>query len=121
MMVDLPGTTPEGWRATLEEAHSLDPPHVSSSVNGARFSRPRSGRGGHGVREWYSDGGSNGRPPLPQDEASADAYRTASSFWRSRGYLHSEVSSYARSADDISRHNSAYWQASPMLASVTCR
>ena len=98
----LPGTTPEGWRATLEEAHSLDPPHVSSYdlqvEEGTAFGK------------WYSDGESNGRPPLPQDEESADAYRVASSFWRSRGYLHYEVSSYARTEGEKSRHNSAYWK-----------
>ena len=53
----------------------------------------------------------HGRPPLPRDEeASADAYRTASAFWRSRGYLHYEVSSYARTEGEKSRHNSAYWR-----------
>ena len=98
----LPGTTPEGWRATLDEAHSLDPPHVSSYdlqvEEGTAFGK------------WYSDGESNGRPPLPQDEESADAYRVASSFWRSHGYLHYEVSSYARTEGEKSRHNSAYWK-----------
>ena len=98
----LPGTTPEGWRATLDEAYSLDPPHVSSYdlqvEEGTAFGK------------WYSDGESNGRPPLPQDEESADAYRVASSFWRSRGYLHYEVSSYARTEGEKSRHNSAYWK-----------
>ena len=88
---------------TLEEAYSLNPPHVSSYdlqvEEGTAFGK------------WYSRGGeSNGRPPFTTDEESADAYRTASSFWRSKGYLHYEVSSYARSADDISRHNSGYWK-----------
>ena len=97
----LPGTTPEGWRATLDEAHSLDPPHVSSYdlqvEEGTAFGK------------WYSSD-DHGRPPLPQDEESADAYRVASSFWRSHGYLHYEVSSYARSEGEKSRHNSAYWK-----------
>ena len=97
----LPGTTPEGWRATLDEAHSLDPPHVSSYdlqvEEGTAFGK------------WYSSD-DHGRPPLPQDEESADAYREASSFWRSRGYLHYEVSSYARTEGEKSRHNSAYWK-----------
>ena len=96
----LPGTTPEGWRATLDEAHSLDPPHVSSYdlqvEEGTAFGK------------WYSSD-DHGRPPLPQDEESADAYRTASAFWRSHGYLHYEVSSYARTEGEKSRHNSAYW------------
>ena len=87
---------------TLHEAHSLNPPHVSSYdlqvEEGTAFGK------------WYGDGDDTGRPPLPQDEEAADAYRTASAFWRSRGYLHYEVSSYARSADDISKHNSAYWK-----------
>ncbi len=97
----LPGTTPEGWSETLQEAYSLDPPHVSSYdlqvEEGTAFGK------------WYSSD-DHGRPPLPQDEESADAYRTASAFWRAHGYLHYEVSSYARSEADKSRHNSAYWQ-----------
>ena len=84
---------------TLHEAYSLDPPHVSSYdlqvEEGTAFGK------------WYSTD-DHGRPPLPQDEESADAYRKASAFWRSQGYLHYEVSSYARSAGDVSRHNSAY-------------
>ena len=98
----LPGTTPEGWRATLDEAHSLDPPHVSSYdlqvEEGTAFGK------------WYNGDEPTGRPPLPQDEESADAYRVASSFWRSKGYLHYEVSSYARSEAEKSRHNSGYWK-----------
>ena len=46
----LPGTTPEGWLETLDEAHSLDPPHVPSYdlqvEEGTAFGK------------WYSDGGS---------------------------------------------------------------
>ena len=98
----LPGTTPEGWGATLDEAYSLDPPHVSSYdlqvEEGTAFGK------------WYGTDEPTGRPPLPQDEESADAYRTASAFWRSHGYLHYEVSSYARSEGEKSRHNSAYWK-----------
>ena len=97
----LPGTTPEGWGATLDEAYSLDPPHVSSYdlqvEEGTAFGK------------WYSRD-DHGRPPLPQDEEAADAYRTASSFWRSQGYLHYEVSSYARTEGEKSRHNSGYWK-----------
>ena len=97
----LPGTTPEGWMETLDEAHSLNPPHVSSYdlqvEEGTAFGK------------WYSRD-DHGRPPLPQDEESAEAYRVASSFWRSRGYLHYEVSSYARTEGEKSRHNSAYWK-----------
>jgi putative oxygen-independent coproporphyrinogen III oxidase len=96
----LPGTTPGGWMETLHEAYSLDPPHVSSYdlqvEEGTAFGK------------WYSRD-DHGRPPLPQDEEAADAYRAASSFWRSRGYLHYEVSSYARTEGDRSRHNSGYW------------
>lgn len=99
----LPGTTPAGWMETLHEAYSLNPPHVSSYdlqvEEGTAFGK------------WYNgDGESNGRPPLPQDQESADAYRTASAFWRSRGYLHYEVSSYARTEGEKSRHNSGYWR-----------
>ena len=97
----LPGTTPEGWMETLQEAYSLNPPHVScydlQVEEGTAFGK------------WYSRD-DHGRPPLPKDEEAADAYRKASAFWRSKGYLHYEVSSYARSEGDISRHNSAYWQ-----------
>jgi oxygen-independent coproporphyrinogen-3 oxidase len=98
----LPGTPREGWAATLEEAHSLDPPHVSAYdlqvEEGTAFGK------------WYADGATpSGRPPLPQDEVSADAYKAASVFWRSHGYSHYEVSSYARSEEDVSRHNSGYW------------
>jgi putative oxygen-independent coproporphyrinogen III oxidase len=97
----LPGTTPEGWMETLDEAYSLDPPHVSSYdlqvEEGTAFGK------------WYSRD-DHGRPPLPQDEEAADAYRVASSFWRAHGYLHYEVSSYARTEGEKSRHNSAYWK-----------
>ena len=85
----------------MDEAYSLNPPHVSSYdlqvEEGTAFGK------------WYGRD-DHGRPPLPTDEASADAYRTASSFWRSKGYLHYEVSSYARTEGEKSRHNAGYWK-----------
>ena len=99
----LPGLDRDLWRQTLEEALTFEPPHVSSYdlqvEDGTAFGK------------WYGDEAppSRRRKGLPDEEAAADMYRDASRVLRSAGYVHYEISSYARSPEKVARHNSLYW------------
>lgn len=99
----LPGSSPESWRRTLDEAVALGPDHVSCYDLQIEA--------GTAFGAWY--GGSDGAPPPPNRPArpseadAADAYRAASEVLQRAGYDHYEISSYARTGR--SRHNANYW------------
>jgi len=52
--------------------------------------------------------------PLPEDDA-ADLFLATSDHLTTRGWIHYEVSSFARTRDHISRHNWKYWFHVPYL------
>ncbi|CAI5479575.1 unnamed protein product [Closterium sp. Yama58-4] len=98
----LPGQTLDSWRHSLTEVIRLGPSHVSvydlQVEQGTAFAR------------WYSPGCS----PLPADDLSAEMYREASRQLREAGYVHYEVSNYAKPGFQ-SRHNRTYWTNFPYL------
>ncbi|CAI5495674.1 unnamed protein product [Closterium sp. Naga37s-1] len=98
----LPCQTLDSWHHSLSEVIRLGPSHVSvydlQVEQGTAFGR------------WYSPG----RSPLPADDLSADMYREASRQLRAVGYVHYEVSNYAKPGFQ-SRHNRTYWTNFPYL------
>ncbi|GBF94884.1 coproporphyrinogen III oxidase [Raphidocelis subcapitata] len=100
LMSGLPGLSRASWRATLSEAVSFGPPHISvydlQVEEGTPFARR------------YSPGAA----PLPADEEAAAMYADASEILTAAGYEHYEVSNYARPGHR-SRHNQAYWRLTP--------
>lgn len=96
----LPHQTLELWQASLDAAIRLHPTHISvydlTIEPGTAFDR------------WYQPGSQ----PLPSDDTAADMYRLAQRILTQAGYVHYEISNYARSGYSC-RHNRVYWENRP--------
>ncbi|HXZ91397.1 MAG TPA: radical SAM family heme chaperone HemW [Burkholderiales bacterium] len=93
LMYGLPGQTPEGARADIEQAAAFGVQHVSAyqltiEPNTAFWSRP---------------------PALPAHDACADMQLAVEEALAARGYEHYETSAFALPGRR-SRHNLNYWQ-----------
>jgi oxygen-independent coproporphyrinogen-3 oxidase len=55
------------------------------------------------------------RCSMPDADAAADGYLAVSDHLREQGWIHYEVSNFARTEADRSRHNSKYWDHTPYL------
>jgi len=92
----LPGQTHERWMNDLAAAVELSPEHLScyglSLEEGTALTRK--------VEE--------GALTLPDEETGARMYMDGSEFLESSGYVHYEISNYARPGRE-SRHNQGYW------------
>ncbi len=97
------GHTPESWRSTLETALSLSPEHVSCYQMTIEGSTP--------MGKMLADG----RIDEPGEELQRELFLLASGVLRDRGYIHYEVSNYARDEGFVSRHNGKYWNHVPYL------
>ena len=107
LIYGLPGQPVIRWRETLERAIALAPEHLSlyglTLEEGTPLAR-RVARGGL---------------PAPDEDAAADMYELAESLLDAAGYVHYEISNWARGAPgegplDIPalacRHNLKYWR-----------
>eukprot|EP00887_Chlorella_sp_A99_P000273 scaffold13.g273.t1 len=92
LMSGLPELTEDAWRASLERTLDAAPHHVSVEDHTpfARLYTP-------------------GQAPLPEEDAAARMYGTASTSLRGAGYEHYEVSNYARPGHRC-KHNMVYWE-----------
>lgn len=101
LMYGVPGQTLKEWITDLEHIEKLAPEHVScyelSVIEGTPLFKSIS----------------DGVLLRPDEEACRDMYFAADEILTRAGYLHYEVSNYARSDNYISRHNSAYWNRTP--------
>ncbi len=98
-----PGQDINKWMETLELALSFKPDHLSCyqltiEPHTALACRLREGE--------FS---------LSGDEILADFFFRTSAVLRESGYLHYEISNFARSEDAFSRHNQKYWHHAPYL------
>lgn len=103
LMYGVPGQTLKEWIKDLEHIEEISPEHVSCydlSVNS-------------GTPIFKSI--SAGVLTKPDEEACRDMYFAADEFLTRKGYLHYEVSNYAREKDLISMHNSSYWNRTPYI------
>ena len=95
LMYGIPRQTAGSFAKTLAKAVSLGPTHISSYglilEEGTPFFDRQTTLG------------------LPGEDAEADLYAMASQTLRSAGYLHYEVSNYARPGYEC-RHNLLYWR-----------
>ncbi len=96
----LPQQTLEQWDATLDQAITLSPPHLSCYdliiEPGTAFERQAEA----------------GKLPLPPDETAAEMYRLTQQKLTTAGYTHYEISNYAY-PDSQCRHNRVYWENQP--------
>ncbi|MGX1931681.1 radical SAM family heme chaperone HemW [Microbacterium resistens] len=95
-----PGETLDDWRASVDAAVALVPDHVSAYAliieDGTKLARQ--------IRR--------GEVAAPDDDLQADMYELADERLAAAGLGWYEVSNWARSADQRSRHNLAYWRGS---------
>jgi oxygen-independent coproporphyrinogen-3 oxidase len=95
LMFGLPGQTVDQWRATLEKTIAFQPEHISTycltyEEDTEFFLR-------HARGEFRQD-----------PDADADLFEMAMAIMEDAGYLHYEISNYARPGFE-SVHNRAYW------------
>jgi oxygen-independent coproporphyrinogen-3 oxidase len=103
LIYGLPGQTMEQWLDNLEKVLAFDPEHLScyqlSIAKGTLF---------YGLKEKGS------LTPINEDDE--ETFFTATSeFLEDHGYIHYEISNFARAERYFSRHNQKYWQRRPYL------
>lgn len=103
LIYGLPGQTLSRWRKTLEAALSLEPDHLSLYTLTLEEGTPLQGQV------------ARGELPPPDDDAAAEMYEWAQERLAQAGYLHYELSNWARSARHVCRHNRTYWSNEPYL------
>lgn len=93
-----PGETLEQWRRSVEAALALETAHISAYAliveDGTALERR--------IRR--------GEVPAPDDDEQAAMYEYADATFTAAGFGWYEVSNWARSPGDRSRHNLAYWR-----------
>jgi putative oxygen-independent coproporphyrinogen III oxidase len=88
-----PGETDDDWRASLDAVLAADPGHVSAY---ALTVEPGTRLHASGART--------------DDDVLADRYEIADDALRANGYGWYEISNWARTDADTSRHNELYWR-----------
>ncbi len=103
LIYGLPEQTLPTWQTTLKRIVDLHPAHISAYAltleHGTPFGR------------WSA----KGLLPLPDPDLAAEMYEYAMDFLASHGYIHYEISNWARPGHEC-RHNLQYWRGLPYLA-----
>lgn len=103
LMYGLPGQSMKSWRNTLKRALSFGPAHLSCyqlTVEGNNV---------------FSRLAKEGKLKLPDDSRQADFFVSTSEYLTGSGFIHYEVSNFARGYEKLARHNVKYWQHTPYL------
>jgi oxygen-independent coproporphyrinogen III oxidase len=102
LICGIPGQGMDPWLATLREALSLNPDHLSCYQLTLEEGTPLAERC------------SRGEIALPGESLQADFFLNTSEYLVENGYIHYEVSNFARPGRE-SRHNRKYWGHIPYL------
>ena len=103
LMNGLPGQTEKRWIDTLEEALSFGPAHISC-YQLTLGSKTVFGKMLH-----------EGKLKMPSEEKQGKTFLSTSRLLEKRGFIHYEVSNFARGKKYRSRHNLKYWRHIPYL------
>jgi oxygen-independent coproporphyrinogen-3 oxidase len=103
LIYGVPGQTPELWQDTLRCALGFDPEHLSCYELTVEAGTPMHGRVASGVCS------------TPGEEEGYRFFCLTSEVLERSGYIHYEVSNFARSDSLLSRHNHKYWNHTPYL------
>jgi oxygen-independent coproporphyrinogen-3 oxidase len=103
LMFGLPGQTESGWVKTLERAVSFNPEHISCYQLTIHEST------------LFGELQAKGEIKLPGEEKESAFFMLTSAFLKEKGYLHYEVSNFARGEENLCRHNLKYWRRAPYL------
>ena len=102
LIYGIPGQGMASWLATLRETVALNPDHLSCYQLTPEDGTP--------LAERYS----RGEIAFPGETLQADFFCNTSEFLEDNGYIHYEVSNFARPGRE-SRHNRKYWNHAPYL------
>lgn len=103
LMYGLPGQTETSWVKTLELAASFNPEHISCYQLTIHESTP------------FGSLQAKGDIKLPTDENQSSFFILTTALLEERGYLHYEVSNFAKGEENLCRHNLKYWQRADYL------
>jgi oxygen-independent coproporphyrinogen-3 oxidase len=101
LIAGLPAQTMEAWERNLNNALSLHPEHLSLYLLEVHEGTP------------LADQIRKGHQPRPNDDLAAEMYEVMVDRVTSAGYVHYEISNFARPGYE-SRHNSKYWTGAPV-------
>jgi oxygen-independent coproporphyrinogen-3 oxidase len=93
----------ESWLDTLKQTLAFSPEHISCYQLTLEAKTPL------GIR--YQAGEFS----IPGEELQHEFFMKTSEFLEDAGYIHYEVSNFARGKEHASRHNQKYWDHSPFL------
>ncbi len=103
LMYGLPGQSIKTWGSILKEALSFSPAHLSCyqlTVEGDTL---------------FSRLAKEDKFKLPGDSHQADLFIYTSEYLTGSGFIHYEISNFAKGPESLSRHNVKYWQHTPYL------
>ena len=103
LIYGVPGQDIESWLHTLKQAVAFSPEHISCYQLTLEAKTPL------GIK--YQAG----EFPILGEELQHEFFIKTSQFLEGAGYLHYEVSNFARGKEHTSRHNQKYWDHSPYL------
>ena len=104
LIYGVPGQSIDSWLDTLKQAVAFSPEHLSCYQLTLEPKTPLGKR--------YQAGEFS----IPGEELQYEFFMKTSQFLEGAGYIHYEVSNFARGTELASRHNQKYWDHSPYLA-----
>ena len=103
LIYGIPGQTKESWLCDLETALQFEPEHLSCYMltyeSGTRMHKDLK----------------NGKFSSLPESGAASLFGLTDDFLEKNGYIHYEISNYARAEDKKSRHNTKYWAFAPYI------
>jgi len=103
LIYGVPGQTIESWLDTLKQAVAFSPEHLSCYQLTFETKTPLGKRC------------QAGEFSIPGEELQYEFFMKTSQFLIDAGYIHYEVSNFARGTEYTSQHNQKYWDHSPYL------
>jgi oxygen-independent coproporphyrinogen-3 oxidase len=103
LLYGLPGQALSSWRTSLGRALDLGPDHLSLYALTVEQDTP------------LATAIAGGKLPDPDPDLAADMYELAQEFLHSAGFVHYEISNWARTPDLLCQHNLTYWRNEPYL------
>ena len=103
LIYGVPAQDIESWLNTLKHAVAFSPEHISCYQLTLEAKTPL------GIRHQA------GEFSIPGEELQYEFFMMTSEFLEDAGYIHYEVSNFAREKKYASRHNQKYWDHSPFL------
>jgi putative oxygen-independent coproporphyrinogen III oxidase len=103
LMYGLPGQTESSWLKTLEQTVSFNPEHLSCYQLTIHEGTP------------FGHLKTKGEIRPPDEEKESAFFILTSAFLEEKGYLHYEVSNFAKGEENLCQHNLKYWRRAPYL------